>query len=57
MWILILFAYAGSLSDTDSVSITTQEISSQQACVSAGKIASSLANGTTKIIKYACVKK
>ena len=57
MWILILFAYAGPMSDTDSVSITTQEIGSVQACNEAGKAASKLAFGTTKIIKYSCVRK
>ncbi len=57
MWILILFAYAGPMSDTDSVSITTQEIGSVQACTAAGQAASKLAFGTTKIIKYSCVRK
>lgn len=52
MWILILFAY-----DTDSVSITTQEVSSQQACIAAGQAAEQLARGSTKVIKYACVRK
>jgi len=57
MWILIIFAYAGPMSDTDSVSITTQEISSQQACITASKAVQKLSSGTTKIIKTACVKK
>ena len=57
MWILIIFAYAGPMSDTDSVSITTQEISSQQACITASKAVQKLSYGTTKIIKTACVKK
>lgn len=57
MWILILFAYAGPLSDTDSVSITTQEISSQQACNIAGQAATRLAAGTTKVVKFSCVRK
>lgn len=57
MWILILFAYAGPLSDTDSVSITTQEVSSQQVCNVAGQAASRLASGTTKVVKYTCVRK
>ena len=57
MWILIIFAYAGPMSDTDSVSITTQEISSQQACIAASKAVQKLSYGTTKIIKTACVKK
>lgn len=56
MWVLILFAYAGPLADTDSVSITTHQMSTQQACVAAGQAATKLANGATKIIKYTCVK-
>ena len=57
MWILILFAYAGAMSGTDSVSITTQEVVSQQTCVAAGRSAAKLASGTTKVIKYTCVRK
>jgi hypothetical protein len=57
MWILIIFAYAGPLSDADAVSITTQEIGSQQRCVAASKAAQKLAFGTTKVIKTACVQK
>lgn len=57
MWILILFAYAGPMSNADSVSITTQEVASQQACVAAGQAAARLAGGTTKVIKYTCVRK
>lgn len=57
MWILILFAYAGPMSETDSVSITTQEVGTQQACIAAGQAASRLASGTTKVIKFSCVRK
>ncbi len=57
MWILIIFAYAGPMSDTDSVSITTQEVSSQQRCLAASKAVQKLAFGTTKVIKTSCVQK
>jgi|LauGreDrversion4_2_1035121.scaffolds.fasta_scaffold1013574_2 hypothetical protein len=57
MWILVLLAYAGPLSDTDSVSITTQEFGSQQACMAAGRASSTLARGTTKVVKFTCTKK
>ena len=57
MWILVLLAYAGPLSDTDSVAITTHEFDSQQACIAAGKASSALARGTTKVIKFTCAKK
>lgn len=57
MWVLVLLAYAGPLSDTDSVAITTHEFGSQQACIAAGKASSALARGTTKVVKFTCVKK
>jgi hypothetical protein len=57
MWVLVLLAYAGPLSDTDSVAITTHEFSSQQACMAAGRASSALARGTTKVIKFTCTKK
>ena len=57
MWILVLLAYAGPLSDTDSVAITTHEFGSQQACIAAGKASSALARGTTKVVKFTCAKK
>jgi hypothetical protein len=56
MWILILFAYAGPTPATGHISITTQQMTSQQTCVAAGKAAVSLAGGTTKVIRYTCSK-
>ena len=57
MWVLVLLAYAGPLSDTDSVAITTHEFASQQACIAAGKATSALTRTTTKVIKFTCAKK
>ena len=54
-WILILFAYAGTLATGDSVSLVTPIFASEVACASAGEAAKKLANGSTKVIKYACV--
>ena len=57
MWVLVLLFYAGPLSDTDSVSIATHEFGNQQSCIAAGKATSALTRGTTKVVKFTCVKK
>jgi hypothetical protein len=54
-WILIIFAYVGPMSDRDSNSLTTAVFASEVACASAGEVVKKMANGTTKVIKYACV--
>ena len=54
-WILIIFAYVGPMSDRDSNSLTTAVFGSEIACASAGEVAKKLANGTKKVIRYACV--
>ena len=54
-WVLILFAYAGPLSDNDSMAMTTTSGFSKTACVAAGEQAKRLASGTTKVIRYECV--
>jgi hypothetical protein len=54
-WLLIIFAYAGPMSDRDSNSLTTAIFASDVGCASAGEAVKKLAIGTTKVIKYACV--
>lgn len=54
-YFLILFAYAGALSDTDSVALTSIPQSSLQACQIAGNQAKQLVSGTTKELKFICV--
>lgn len=57
IWILILFAHAGAMSDKDSMALTTVEgFKSEQACVAAGNQATKMASMTTKVIKFTCVK-
>ena len=56
MWILVLLAYAGPMSDTDSVSITTQVVASKEACELVGKSAVRLASSTTKVVRYSCTR-
>jgi hypothetical protein len=56
LWILIIFAHVGPMGDGNSNALTTVEFSSQQTCEAAGKAAKGLAAGSTKEIRYACVK-
>lgn len=55
-FILILFLYAGPLSQGDSVALTNiPGFQSREACELAGKRAQSLTAGTIKSAKYVCV--
>jgi hypothetical protein len=54
-WLLIIFAHAGALSNSDSNSMTTAVFASEVACTSAGEAAKKMTDGTTKVIKYRCV--
>lgn len=55
-YILIILAYAGPLSDTDSVAITTQIVANKEVCELAGRSAVLLAMPSTKVVKYSCTK-
>lgn len=56
-FILILFSYVGPLGATDSNALASVPgFKTQAECVAAGNAASALANGTTKVIRFACVK-
>jgi hypothetical protein len=55
-WILILFAHAGPMSDTDSMALTNVAgFRSEKECVVAGEQSKRMALGTTKVIKFTCV--
>jgi hypothetical protein len=56
MWVLILFAHAGPMSDKDSMALTnvTGFVSESQ-CRAAGEEAKHMTDYTTKIMKYRCV--
>ena len=57
MWILILFAHAGPMSDKDSMALdSVRGFTSEQVCMVAGKKAKELAFGTVKDIRFVCVK-
>ena len=57
IWILIVFAHAGAMSDKDSMALTNVSgFKTEAACIAAGKEAAKMASMTTKVIKYTCVK-
>lgn len=56
VWVLILFAHAGPLSDKDSMALTSVSGFSESTCHAAGKEAVKMSNYTTKVLKYTCVK-
>ena len=57
MWILILFAHAGPMSDKDSMALTSVNgFVTEELCKDAGKKATSMAYGTVKDIRFTCVK-
>ena len=53
-WILVIFAYAGSMSKNDDIGLTTAIFATEQHCMAAGKAAKKMAEGTTKVIEYSC---
>ncbi len=56
-WTLILFAHAGTMSNSDSMALTNVPgFRTQQECRVAGDEAKRMALGTTKVIKYTCVE-
>jgi hypothetical protein len=56
MWVLIVFAFAGGMSNTDSVALTTvNSFQTENACKAAGDKVTKMANGTLKSIRYTCV--
>jgi hypothetical protein len=55
-WLLIIFAYAGPMSDRDSNSLTTAIFATEQHCTAAGEAAKKMAAVTTKVIKYSCTQ-
>lgn len=57
MWMLIVYAFAGGMSGTDSVALTTVgSFQNEQTCIIAGDKSKKMANGTLKEIRYTCVK-
>jgi hypothetical protein len=56
-WILVLFVHAGVLSNADSMALTTVPgFKLESACQAAGIKSQSLAQRTTKEVRFVCVK-
>jgi hypothetical protein len=57
MWVLILFAYAGTWADSDSVSLTSiPNFATEQVCITAGNKSKELVKGTKKDLRFVCLK-
>lgn len=57
MWILIIYAFAGGLSGTDSVALVNAgEFKQESVCIAAGEKAKKMSTGTLKEIRYTCLR-
>ena len=57
VWVLVLFAHAGVMSNSDSMALTNVSgFRTEAACQSAGETSKRLASNTTKVIKYTCLE-
>lgn len=56
-YILVLFLHAGMLSDKDSMALTTVPgFKTEADCQTAGTASKALGKGTTKDVKFVCLK-
>lgn len=55
-YVLILYIYAGTFAQGDSVALTHIPMSTEQACKAAGEASNGLVRATTKNVRYVCVK-
>ena len=56
-WVLVLFVHAGMLSDKDSMALTNVPgFKSEATCQAAGKSSEALTKGTTKNVRFVCIK-
>jgi hypothetical protein len=55
-WVLVLYVYAGIMAKGDSVALTTVPMESEKACRLAGNAANALVSGSTKNVRYVCVR-
>lgn len=56
-WILVLYIYAGVFAKGDSVTMTSVPgFLSEADCAAAGTIATQLVRGSTKELRFVCVK-
>jgi hypothetical protein len=55
-WTLIIYIYAGAMAQGDSVTVTATPMATQELCETAGNALDSLVSGSTKVVRYLCVK-
>ena len=55
-WALIIFLYVGPWGDTDSVTVTSIPVATEQLCEAAAKKLPDLVSGTKKEVEYVCVR-
>ena len=55
-WVLVIYIYAGAMAQGDSVTLTSVPMSTQELCESAGQELDPLVSGTTKVVRYVCLK-
>lgn len=55
-WVLVIYIYAGMLAQGDSVALTTVPMESEKACRIAGDAANGLVKGSTKNVRYVCLR-
>ena len=55
-WTLVIYIYAGAMAQGDSVTLTSIPMASQEICETSGQQLDSLVSGTTKVVRYVCVK-
>jgi|SanBayMetagenome_1026888.scaffolds.fasta_scaffold459341_1 hypothetical protein len=55
-WTLIIYIYAGAMAQGDSVTVTATPMATQEICETAGTALDSLVSGSTKVVRYVCVK-
>jgi hypothetical protein len=55
-WVLVIYVYAGMWAKGDSVALTNVPVATQELCISAGERLSGLTSGSSKTLRYECIK-
>lgn len=55
-WMLVIYIYAGVWAKGDSVALQTVPMATEKACRDAGEQLSPLVSGSTKEVRYVCLK-
>lgn len=55
-WFLVIYIYAGAMAQGDSVTLATVPMATQQLCEQAGVELDPLVDGSTKVVRYVCLR-